>query len=64
MSIAEQIKPLVSAAIKDLYAQDFSPASLTVNTTKPEFEGDYTVVLFSFVKQLKPMRRFLPITML
>jgi arginyl-tRNA synthetase len=53
MSIAEQIKPLVSAAIKDLYAQDFSPASLTVNTTKPEFEGDYTVVLFSFVKQLK-----------
>jgi arginyl-tRNA synthetase len=53
MSIAEQIKPLVSAAIKDLYAQDFSPAELTVNTTKPEFEGDYTVVFFSFVKQLK-----------
>jgi arginyl-tRNA synthetase len=53
MSIAELIKPLVSAAIKDLYAQNFSPAELTVNTTKPEFEGDYTVVLFSFVKQLK-----------
>ncbi len=53
MSIAEQIKPLVAAAIKDLYAQDFGAAELTVNTTKPEFEGDYTVVLFSFVKQLK-----------
>jgi arginyl-tRNA synthetase len=53
MSIAEQIKPLVASAIKDLYAQDFSPAELTVNATKPEFEGDYTVVLFSFVKQLK-----------
>ena len=26
---------------------------LTVNETKPEFEGDYTLVLFSFVKQLK-----------
>jgi len=24
-----------------------------VNATKPEFEGDYTVVLFAFVKQLK-----------
>jgi hypothetical protein len=24
-----------------------------VNETKPEFEGDYTIVLFSLVKQLK-----------
>ena len=27
--------------------------TILVNATKPEFEGDYTVVLFSFVKELK-----------
>ncbi len=36
-----------------MYELDFKPEDLTINITKPEFEGDYTVVLFSFVKQLK-----------
>lgn len=36
-----------------LYGQDFKESELTINTTKPEFEGDYTLVLFGFVKQLK-----------
>lgn len=31
----------------------FSDKDFQVNQTKPEFEGDYTVVLFSLVKQLK-----------
>lgn len=53
MSIVNQIKPLVVTALKNLYGQDFTEAELTINTTKPEFEGDYTLVLFSFVKQLK-----------
>jgi arginyl-tRNA synthetase len=53
MSIVNQIKPLVVTALKSLYGQDFTEAELTINTTKPEFEGDYTLVLFSFVKQLK-----------
>ena len=53
MSIVNQVKPLVVKALKDLYGQDFSEQELTINTTKPEFEGDYTLVLFSFVKQLK-----------
>ena len=53
MSIANDIKPLVVKALKELYDQDFGEADLTVNITKPEFEGDYTLVLFSFVKQLK-----------
>ncbi|MBL7747082.1 MAG: arginine--tRNA ligase, partial [Chitinophagaceae bacterium] len=38
---------------KNLYNQDFAASDLTINITKPEFEGDYTLVLFSFVKQLK-----------
>jgi arginyl-tRNA synthetase len=53
MSIVSQIKPLVVKELKNLYGQDFQESELTINTTKPEFEGDYTLVLFSFVKQLK-----------
>ena len=53
MSIAGGIKPLVVTALKDLYGQDIALSAITVNSTKPEFEGDYTIVLFGFVKQLK-----------
>jgi arginyl-tRNA synthetase len=53
MSIVNRIKPLVVLVLKDLYNQDISESDLTINSTKPEFEGDYTIVLFSFVKQLK-----------
>jgi len=53
MGIAEMIRPLVVTAVQQLYAFDLKEADLTINQTKPEFEGDYTVVLFSFVKQLK-----------
>lgn len=53
MSIVSTIKPFVVKALKDLYGQEYQESNLTVNTTKPEFEGDYTLVLFSFVKQLK-----------
>jgi arginyl-tRNA synthetase len=53
MSIADKIKPFVIKALNDLYGQDFMESAISINTTKPEFEGDYTVVLFSFVKQLK-----------
>jgi len=53
MGIAEMIRPLVVNAVQELYAFDLKEADLTINQTKPEFDGDYTVVLFSFVKQLK-----------
>ncbi|MCC7401682.1 MAG: arginine--tRNA ligase [Chitinophagaceae bacterium] len=53
MTTAEQIKPFVLKALKDLYNADFAGPELTITATKPEFEGDYTLVLFSFVKQLK-----------
>ncbi|MFI5129238.1 MAG: arginine--tRNA ligase, partial [Chitinophagales bacterium] len=63
MSIVSTIKPLVVKALKELYPGDpksadslpdrFREDDLTVSITKPEFEGDYTLVLFSFVKQLK-----------
>ena len=53
MSIVSQIKPLVSKAMKELYNVDLTEIDITVNITKPEFEGDYTVVLFAFIKSLK-----------
>ncbi|HEY2720860.1 MAG TPA: arginine--tRNA ligase [Chitinophagaceae bacterium] len=53
MSIADQIKSFAARALKELYGLDLKEIDLTVNSTKPEFEGDYTVVLFSLVKQLK-----------
>ncbi len=53
MSIVNEIKPLVANILNQLYDFSVQEAELTINTTKPEFEGDYTLVLFSFVKQLK-----------
>lgn len=53
MSIVSKIKPLIVQTLTDLYGQAFTDGELTISTTKPEFEGDYTLVLFSFVKQLK-----------
>ena len=53
MSIVSQIKTLIVIELKNLYGQDFNESELTISSTKPEFEGDYTLVLFSFVKQLK-----------
>lgn len=44
---------MVVKALKELYQYDTSGNDLTINITKPEFEGDYTLVLFAFVKQLK-----------
>ncbi|MBS1610691.1 MAG: hypothetical protein JSS70_18420, partial [Bacteroidetes bacterium] len=53
MDISGKIKTIAAKALKDLYDFSISEAELTINTTKPEFEGDYTLVLFSFIKQLK-----------
>jgi arginyl-tRNA synthetase len=53
MTLLSEIKPLVVKTLENLYEQGFNEQDLTINTTKPEFEGDYTLVLFSFVKQLK-----------
>jgi arginyl-tRNA synthetase len=53
MSVVTRIKEVTTAAINHLYGIDTQPDDILVNATKPEFEGDYTVVLFAFIKQLK-----------
>ena len=53
MELISQIRTATRQALLDLYQYDQNVGLILVNETKPEFEGDYTVVLFSFVKQLK-----------
>jgi len=53
MSVVAEIKNAAAAAIKALYNIEVSEDVITVNATKPEFEGDYTIVVFSLVKQLR-----------
>lgn len=53
MHVVSRIKSVTAESINALYSIDILPASILVNLTKPEFEGDYTVVLFGLIKELK-----------
>jgi len=53
MPITDKLHTLVSSAIAVTYPGQADPASFQINQTKPEFEGDYTIVLFALVKSLK-----------
>lgn len=44
---------MVQAVLQELYGYNATEKELTINSTKPEFEGDYTIVLFGLVKPLK-----------
>ena len=39
-------------ALVDLYGKPFQITDFQVNTTKPEFDGDYTIVMFTLLKPL------------
>ncbi|MEY4628333.1 MAG: hypothetical protein RLZZ595_659 [Bacteroidota bacterium] len=51
--LSKIIKEKAIEAIEALYGTTFGEKEFQVNTTKPEFKGDYTIVLFSLVKPLK-----------
>lgn len=53
MAIVPVIQKAVSEQLNKLYQVNIDPNTLTVSETKPEFEGDYTVVLFALLKTLK-----------
>jgi len=53
MSIVSVIQQAVIKSLQSIYSQDFTEKDFQINQTKAEFEGDYTVVLFSLVKSLK-----------
>lgn len=51
MSIVEKIQGAAVKSLTQLYSQEFKATDFQVNQTKEEFEGDYTVVLFSLLKK-------------
>jgi arginyl-tRNA synthetase len=53
IDIISQLKTATSQVLQDQFGFSLRAGDVQVNETKPEFEGDYTVVLFSFVKSLK-----------
>ena len=53
MGVVQDIKPRVAKAITELYQLSIPEEQLTINLTKPEFEGDYTVVLFALIKSIR-----------
>jgi arginyl-tRNA synthetase len=53
MELVSGIKLAVQAVLAEKYDYRIDSKDVLVNETKPEFTGDYTVVLFSFSKILK-----------
>ena len=53
MLLTDTIREHVASALMELYGQAAGSCAFQINQTRPEFEGDYTVVLFSLVKSLK-----------
>ena len=52
MAIQQQIQKAAIESLEKLYGKSFSAKDFQINKTKPEFEGDYTIVLFSLLKPL------------
>ena len=53
MSIVSTVQQCTIESLSALFNQSFTEKDFQVNQTKPEFEGDYTVVMFSLVKTLR-----------
>ena len=51
--IEKKLQQAVATALKNLYGIDAAPETVTLQTTKKEFNGDYTVVVFPYVKQAR-----------
>ncbi len=52
MQLIQNLKQATADAIQTIYQVQIKSEQVLVNATKPEIEGDYTIVLFAFVKQL------------
>ena len=53
MSIVNTIQKNTAAALSFLYNHTYTEKDFQVNKTKPEFEGDYTIVMFGLMKTLR-----------
>jgi len=55
MDIISQIRAATRQVLQEQFSLAPEAGEVPVNETRPEFEGDYTVVLFSFLKPLKKL---------
>lgn len=53
MSITEIIQNGTVQAIQEIYGETITADQITMNVTRKEFEGDYTVVTFPFTRFAK-----------
>jgi arginyl-tRNA synthetase len=53
MEIANRVKTVVQQAIQRNHPSEIDFKNILIQETNPGFEGDYTLVLFPFVKSLK-----------
>ena len=51
--IENNLQQAVASALKTLYGIEAAPDTVVLQATKKEFEGDYTVVVFPYVKQAR-----------
>lgn len=51
--IEQHLQQSIASALKNLYSIDATPENVVLQTTKKEFAGDYTVVVFPYVKQAR-----------
>ncbi len=53
MDFLKSVKEEIVASIKSAYGVDIETNGLTITSTKKEFEGDYTLVMFPLIPKLK-----------
>lgn len=53
MNLLDTIKQAIAEAVEELYGEPVSSDKVQINPTPIEFTGDYTVVIFPFVKLAK-----------
>lgn len=53
MNILDTIQQGVIRGVEALYQHEITPKQITLNSTRKEFDGDYTVVVFPFTRMAK-----------
>ncbi len=53
MNIVSTLQNAVAQAVEQLYGEPTDPGKVLVNPTPPDFTGDYSIVIFPFVKIAK-----------
>ncbi|MFW5707244.1 MAG: arginine--tRNA ligase, partial [Bacteroidota bacterium] len=53
MRIEEMIGSQIHAALNEIFSLEISPEHITLQPTRKDFEGDFTFVVFPFIKQTR-----------